>query len=250
MKLSRVPVFVAAVLLPTAPLVCAQSSPAAPSPNQQTGALSTPAEPPLVSLPPFEIEIQPAAERGPTFTARNMSDKTVTACVFEFSHSDTGRPEGAMTWDASVQRKPALEPGATLTLFLGHAVGQPLPDKVELVAGAFTDGDVFGQAKWVKSLLQGRAMFLNDYEQAAAYLQKGLDERWTYEQYLGSLDQLPKQGASDAIRRTLEANTNAQKHAEVLQDLIESMVDQFNRYAKKIRQAQAPANPPASESAK
>jgi hypothetical protein len=247
MKLSRVMVYVAAVWLPTAALVCAQNSPGAPPSNQQTRASSTPAEPPLVSPPPFEIEIQPTAEHGPTFTARNMSDKTITACVFEFSHSDTGRREGGMTWDASIQRKPALEPGATLTLFLGHAVGQPLPDKVELVAGAFADGDVFGEPKWVKTLVQGRAMFLDDYERAAAYLQKGLDEHWTYEQYLGSLEQLPKQRASLEIRRNLEVNTNAQKHPEVLQDLIESMVDRFNRYARKIRLADAPANPPPAK---
>jgi hypothetical protein len=196
---------------------------------------------PISTSPDFVIEIQPTAEKGPTFTARNMSDKTITACVFQMSHSGASRPEGETVWDALSQRKPALEPGATLTQSLGHVVGQPPPDKVEVIAGAFEDGETFGDPKWVKIMLQNRAMLLSDYEQAAAFLQKGLDEHWTYDQYLTSLDRLPKQGSAYGIRRTLQANINAQQHSEVLQELVESMLDRFNRYARKIREAQIPA---------
>jgi hypothetical protein len=230
---------VAAAWLLAAPFAHAQKQPSSPAPASTLPATA--------AAPDFQIEIQPSAEKGPTFTVRNMSDKAITACVFEFSYTGAHRRLGGMVWDAAMQHKPVLEPGATLTNFLSHATGEPLPDKVEVVAGAFADGETFGQPKWIKILLQDRAVRLGEYEQAAAFLRKGLDEHWTYEQYLAALEQAPKLDAAQDIRRSLEVNTSLQRYPENLQEFVESMVDRYNRYARKIRDAQAPANPPASQ---
>src|SRR5262249_23668778 len=122
--------------------------------------------------PRFRIEIQAEAEGGPKFTLTNLSDKTLTACHLQFSVSPN-QPEGGLAWDPLVEagdpRRPRpLEPGASLRLSLAHRVGGPLPDKIEVIAGIWADGGTFGDAAWVKLLLEQRAGLTAAYEQALA----------------------------------------------------------------------------------
>ena len=100
----------------------------------------------------FQIEIQAAADGGPKFTVANLSGKTLTACTFQFSVSSESRAQSKMDWDPLAQgrgdpgRPGPLEPGASLTMDLPHKVGGPLPDRVEVIAGIWEDGETFGQA--------------------------------------------------------------------------------------------------------
>ena len=102
----------------------------------------------------FQVEIQAAADGGPKFTLANLSGKTLTACTFQFSVSSESRAQSKMDWDPLVQgrgdpgrsRSGPLEPGASLTMNLPHKVGGPLPDRVEVIAGIWEDGETFGQA--------------------------------------------------------------------------------------------------------
>jgi hypothetical protein len=83
--------------------------------------------------PKFQIEIQPAAEGGPRFTVKSLSNKTLTACTIRFSVSSEDGSQSGMNWDPIVQgggdpgreRQQPLEPGASMTMFLPHKVGGP-----------------------------------------------------------------------------------------------------------------------------
>ena len=82
-------------------------------------------------------------------------------------------------------------------MYLPHKVGGPLPDRVEVIAGIWEDGETFGEAVWVKTLLDHRASLTSAYEQAIFMLQKGLNENWTRGQYLACY------GSNKRVRKNL-----------------------------------------------
>ena len=134
--------------------------------------------------PKFKIEIRVTGEKGPSCAVTNFTGKTVTACVFELSFSSQGRGRSKIVWDAIVQGDPPIEPGGTILRPLSPIAGSPLPNKVEVIAGVWADGESFGQPVWVNNILKTRAMRASEYEDAAAILQHGLDQNWTSNQYL------------------------------------------------------------------
>jgi hypothetical protein len=196
----------------------------------------------LESAAKFRTEILPSADGGPKFTVTNLSDNTLTACVIRFSVSSQAKPESHMDWDAIVQggrntrrgSQQPLEPQASLTMSLPHVVGDPLPDKVEVVAGVWADGTTFGEADWLKVILGNRAYFASSYEQAISFLKSGLDQKWTRDQYLEALSKEPKSGPFYAIRRTLEANRNASR---ILERIIQHLLKYFTENLTLLRQA-------------
>jgi hypothetical protein len=134
--------------------------------------------------------------------------------VIQFSRSTEVKPESSMQWDALVQAGPVshpevqqhpLGPGASMTQFLSHTVGAPLPDTVEIVAGVWDDGDSFSDSNGVHRIWERRASMASAYEQAIAFVQKGLDENWTRDQYLEALNSKPNSFAFVILRRNLEA---------------------------------------------
>ena len=131
----------------------------------------------------FAVEIQATGEKGPNYTVTNLSGKTVWACVIELS-SSTRAWKSRTVWDALLQNEPPIEPEARLLQYLSHEVGGPRPDKVEVIAGVWADGETCGQSEWVNIILQGRARRAAEFGQAGAILQKGLEESGTSEQYL------------------------------------------------------------------
>ena len=119
---------------------------------------------------------------------------------------------------------------------LPHVVGGPYPDKVEVIAGVWADGETFGQPEWVKIILKGREMQASAYEQAANFLQRGLDQNWTREQFLQALSDMPNSIAISSIRSTLEANQNAEK-ARILRHILLGMLDTFTGKYERFRKA-------------
>ena len=207
-----------------------------------------------VVQPKFQIEIQATTDGGPRFTVANLSRKTLTACTFQFSVSSEGRPQSEMDWDPLVQgggdpgrsRPGPLEPGASLTMYLPHKVGGPLPDKVEVVAGIWDDGETFGQTVWVKMLLDHRASLISLYEHAISMLQKGLDENWTRGQYMAALESQPNRLPFHSIRRTLEASPNLDQEPRLLQLAMKSLLEHFTENLTLLRKAKLPASGTAS----
>ena len=149
---------------------------------------------PVATSPNFHVEIQPVGDRGPGFRVTNLSGKTVTACFIEISSSSDNRDRSKIDWDAIVQGMKSLEPGASISIPLPHVVGGPLPDKVEVVAGIWADGETFGSAELVRAILVNRGMRESDCAQPSAFLQQGLDANWTRDQYLAALRDKPSSG--------------------------------------------------------
>jgi hypothetical protein len=80
-----------------------------------------------------------------------------------------------MVWDALVQGNHPIEPGRTILRPFFPNDGSSLPDKVEVIAGIWADGESFGQPEWLSNILKTRAMRASEYDDATAILQKG----WT-----------------------------------------------------------------------
>jgi hypothetical protein len=194
-------------------------------------------ESPTIEQPGFRIEVQASGAGEPTFTITNLTGKTVTACVIQLSSSSDRVGNSEMVWDALLQEVPPIEPGSSILHYLSHAEGHPLPDKIEVVAGVWADGETFGQPDWVKIILKTRGMRAVEYDQAAAILQQGLGENWTRDQYLRVLGGKQNSGPIHIIRSTLTANERSEETPEFLRRLVQTMRDSFVQKSNQIRKA-------------
>jgi hypothetical protein len=192
--------------------------------------------------PKFQIEIQAAAQAGPKFTLTNLPDKPLTAYVIQISSSSDNKGRSEIVSDAPVQGERPLEPGASITQNLNHRVGGPMPDKVEVIAGIWTDGETFGQADWVKMILQGRALWASQYNQATSLLQRGLDQSWTRDRYLEALKSVPNSAAVYSIRSTLELNPQVDGNPQLLERIVRSLLETMNQRSEILRQAKPQAS--------
>jgi len=147
-----------------------------------------------------------------------------------------------MVWDAVLQDELPIEPGASVSHYLSHPVGGPLPDKVEVIAGVWDDGETFGQLVWVNVILKNRSMRASEYEQAAAMLQQGLDQNWTRDQYLQALGDKPNSGPIYAVRSTLVANQRFTERPQLLRHSVQKMLESFAQKSNLIRKAKPTAS--------
>jgi hypothetical protein len=188
--------------------------------------------------PKFQIELRTATEKGPKFTVTNRSDKAITACVFEISSSSETKQQTRVVWDAGIQSERPLERGASVTENLPRVVGGPLPDKVEVIAGIWADGQTFGQPDWVRVILQDRALRMSQYEQAISLLKQRLNEQWSRDQYLSALGSRQDSIAIYSIRSTLMANP--QLGGRNLQQTIQRLLENITQRLEIVRQGNAP----------
>jgi hypothetical protein len=195
-----------------------------------------------VEQPRFQVEIQPMGEGAPRYKVTNLTGKTVTACVLRLSSSSERKEQLNTDWDALLQDEPPMESGASISQYLSHVVGRPLPDKIEVVAGVWADGETFGQPDWVKVILKNREMQASAYEQAAIMLQQGLDQNWTRDQYLQALGDKPNSGPIYAIRSTLVANQQFAEKPKLLRHAMQMMLESFTQKYEKIRKVKPTAS--------
>jgi hypothetical protein len=198
------------------------------------GSLTTHMRSQIGEEPRFDVEIR-AGER-PLYFVTNQNSKTLTACAVRFSFSSTNKKQGEMVWDSLLVDEPPVEPNAHMSGYVPHVVGNPYPDKVEIIAGVWADGETFGQPEWVKTILTSREMEASAYEKAANFLQHGLDENWTRDQFLQALEAMPSSIATYSIRSTLQANQNAER-ARLLRHILLGMLDTFTGKYERIRKA-------------
>jgi hypothetical protein len=200
----------------------------------------------------FRIEIHTDIDGKPSFTLTNLSNDTLTACVIRFSLSSKPTWHSQLDWDSIVQDSPLkraedqpLEAGASVTMYLPHAIGESLPDKVEVVAAIWADGQTFGDTKWVKVLLHYRASLARDYEDSISMLQRGLDENWTRDQYLDAVNNRaansePSEvygGPTLAIRNTLRGNRTLDGKPQLLRRTIQNLQASFEQKLDLLRKA-------------
>jgi hypothetical protein len=182
--------------------------------------------------PRFQIEIQVGGEGGPRYTVTNLTGKPVTACVFQLSSPSQshGKSKTVWTvWDAVLQDEQPMEPGGSISQYLSHIIGNPLPDNVDVVAGVWADGETFGDSIWVKNILETREMRASAYEHAATVLQQGLDQNWTRDQYLQAISDKPNSGAIIAIRSTLQANHQFAEKPQLLRGAVQVRLESFRQ---------------------
>jgi hypothetical protein len=187
--------------------------------------------------PKFGIEIQVTGEHGPSYTVTNLTRKTVTACVIELSSSSESKQQSKMDWDSVMLDKPPIAPGASISQYLSHVVGGPLPDKAEVIAGIWDDGKTFGQIEWVDGILKNRTWMAAKYEEAASLLQQGLDQNWSRDQFLEAIGNKPKSGPLYGVQSTLQANRAFDERPKIMWNSMKRMMETFKLKAERLRQA-------------
>jgi hypothetical protein len=202
----------------------------------------------------FQIEIQANGGVAPKFSIKNLSTKTLIACTVAHSVSSEARSQGEINWNsfiradhgAKAQAQGPLEPGESLTFNLPHVVGHPFPDKVEIIAGIWADGETFGQPLWVKSLLDMNASMASAYEMAIALLQEGIDHNWTSEQYLAALNGKPASPQLFSIRQSFLSNPGLAQHPQLAKNIAQKLLDHFQQDLQLLRpqKSLAPATTP------
>src|ERR1700739_2780 len=189
--------------------------------------------------PKFKIEIRATGEKGqgPSFAVTNLTAKTVTACVFEQSYSSQGARKSIMVWDALVQSNPPIEPGQTVLRALIPTIQNALPSKVEVIAGIWADGESFGPPKWASDIFNYRALRASEDEDAAAILQRGLDQNWNRNQYQQAFADKPDSGPVYTVRTALTATQQTGQTPQEFTHTMQFLLQSFQQYADKLRKS-------------
>jgi hypothetical protein len=187
--------------------------------------------------PKFKSEIRATGEKGPGFAVTNLTAETVTACVFELSYSSQGTRRSKIVWDALVQGDPPIEPGRTIFRPLILIVGSSAPNKVEVIAGVWADGESFGQPVWANNILKNRALRASEYEDAVAILQRGLDQNWTPNQYQRAFSNKPDSGPVYTVRTALTASQQTAQTPQAFTHTMQFLLQTFGQQADRLRKA-------------
>jgi hypothetical protein len=194
---------------------------------------------PTPERPKFKIEIRATGEKGqgPSFAVTNLTAKTVTACVFEQSYPSQGTRKTTQVWDALVQGNIPIEPGQTVLHSLSPSIGNALPDKVEVIAGTWADGESFGAPKWASNIFNNRAMRASEYEDAAAILQRGLDQNWNRNQYQQAFSEKSDTGPVYIVRTALTATQQTGQTPQEFTHTMQFLLQSFKQQADKLRKS-------------
>jgi hypothetical protein len=201
------------------------------------GASTTP------ERPKFKIEIRATAEKGqgPSFAVTNLTAKTVTACVFEQSYPSQGARKTTIVWDPLVQgnipNNTPIEPGQTVLRPLIPVIGNALPNKVEVIAGIWADGESFGPPKWASNIFNNRALRASENEDAAAILQRGLDQNWNRNQYQQAFSDKPDSGPVYIVRTALTATQQTGQTPQEFTHTMQFLLQSFKQQADKLRKS-------------
>ena len=188
--------------------------------------------------PNFRVEIHSVTERGPQIVLTNLSEEPLTACFLQISFWKEDRKPIGELWDAFLQNTSPIAKDGDVSLPLGHVVGQPLPDKVEVAAAVWADGTTFGSPDELKRILSNRAYRAHSLDRIISLLQMGLQQEWTRDHYLVALDQAPTVSSQAyGLRSTLNANPNLDTKPRVRQRIVQRMLDSFSRERDLLRQS-------------
>jgi hypothetical protein len=189
--------------------------------------------------PKFKIGIRATGEKGqgPSFAVTNLTAKTVTACVFEQSYPSQGARKTTIVWDALVQGNIPIEPGQTVLHPLIPIIGNALPNKVEVIAGIWADGESFGPPKWASNIFNYRALRAAEDEDAAAILQRGLDQNWNRNQYLQAFSDKPDSGPVYIVRTALTATQQTGQTPQEFTHTMQFLLQSFKQQADKLRKS-------------
>jgi hypothetical protein len=189
--------------------------------------------------PKFKIEIRVTGEKGkgPSFAVTNLTATTVTGCVFEKSYPPQGARKTIEVWDSVVQGNVPIEPGQTVLRPLSPMIGNALPNKVEVIAGIWADGKSFGPPKWANDMFKNRALRASENEDAAAILQRGLDQNWNRSQYQQAFSDKPDSGPVYVVRTALTATQQTGQAPQEFTHTMQFLLKNFKEQADKLRKS-------------
>jgi hypothetical protein len=190
---------------------------------------------PATERPKFHVEIHPTAEKGPTYTVTNLSGKPVWAVVLEISSSSQLARKSKKVWDSLLESHPSIEPGASISQYLPNFGRSPLPDKIEVIAAVWTDGETFGAPASVNSILNTRALRAAEYEDAAGILQQGLNQNWTRDQYQQAFRDKPDTGAAYTFRTALSATQQTAQTPQNFTHTMQFLLQNFQQLSNQLR---------------
>jgi hypothetical protein len=205
------------------------------APSIEMCSPSAPSRQPASERPKFHVEIHPTGEKGPTYTITNLSGKPLWAMVLELSSSSQPARKSKKNWDALLESHPPIEPGASLLQHLSTFGGNPLPDKIEVIAVVWTDGQTFGPPASVNSILNNRISRAPQYEDAAAILQQGLNQNWTRDQYQQAFRDKPDNGAVYTVRTALSATQQTAQTPQEFTHTMQFLLKSFQQLSTQLR---------------
>ncbi len=193
--------------------------------------------------PQFRVDIHPAGSadirltgnRGPICTVTNLSGKPVWALVLEISSSSRPARKAKKVWDMLLDGRPPIEPGAGDSRSLFEFAFSPQPDRIKVIAAVWTDGETFGEPASVNLILDHRAARAAEYEDAAAILQKGLNQNWTREQYQQAFRDKPDNGPVYTVRTALSATLQTAPTPEAFTHTMQFLLTNFQQLSKQLR---------------
>ena len=130
-----------------------------------------------------------------------------------------------------------IEPGQTVLHPLIPIIGNALPNKVEVIAGIWADGESFGPPKWASNIFNYRALRAAEDEDAAAILQRGLDQNWNRNQYLQAFSDKPDSGPVYIVRTALTATQQTGQTPQEFTHTMQFLLQSFKQQADKLRKA-------------
>ena len=196
--------------------------------------------------PNFRVEIHSLTEHGPQIVLTNLSEEPLTACYLETSFWKEDRKPSGMVWDVFLQHQSPLAKDVDVSLPLGHVVGQPYPDKVEVAAAVWADGTTFGPSDHLRRILSNRAYRAHSLDRIISLLQTGIQQDWTRDQYLTALDNKSRAISAEAygVKSTLDANPNLDTRPQVRQKVIQRFIDSFSAEREVLRQSKPDISTP------
>lgn len=87
----------------------------------------------------------------------------------------------------------------------------------------------------MNNILKVRAKRASEYEDAAAMLQKGLDQKWTSDQYLQAFSDKPDSGPVYTVRTALAANQQAAHTPQVFTHTMQFLLQTFREQSDQLR---------------
>jgi len=196
---------------------------------------ASPARPAHPDQLQFQVEIQDN-QNTHTYTVTNQAATPVTAFVVRYSSAS--QIQGTEQWDSVLLEQSPLPSGAHISRPLPHPAGGPFPEHMEIVGGIWANGDAFGQPGSVQLILADRKSGAALFDNAASFLQHGLDENWTYAQFVQAVQTMPDSPAVLAMRSTLSPiDKRTAEYPEYLRNRINNMIDRFTGQSIRIRRA-------------
>jgi hypothetical protein len=108
---------------------------------------------------------------------------------------------------------------------------------VEVIAGVRADGESFGPPKWASNIFNYRALRASEDEDAAAILQRGLNQNWNRNQYQQAFRDQPDSGPVYIVHTALTATQQTGQTPQEFTHTMQFLLQSFKQQADKLRKS-------------